>query len=109
MLYLCTPYTHADPTFMEYRFQQAAAFTYHHIEQGRVIFSPIVYAHQLVELFGAPTDALAWASFNEEMLVRASAVWVLKLDGWRESRGIAAELLFADRTGLPVAYKRPLE
>ena len=39
-----------------------------------------------------------------EYLKLANTVVVLKLDGWRESKGVKAEIAYAARHGIPVAY-----
>jgi hypothetical protein len=31
-------------------------------------------------------------------------VWILKMDGWKESKGIEAEIALAEKLGLPVKY-----
>ena len=39
-----------------------------------------------------------------QMLHRCDSVTVLMLDGWKTSKGVAAEVVAASRAGIPVDY-----
>lgn len=102
MIYLASPYSDPDPIVREYRYRETLDFTIGAIASGHLIFSPIVYGHQMSESFG--TDYEVWAPFNDQVIQRSSAVWVLTLPGWEASRGIRHELSLAKSLGLPIEY-----
>ena len=102
MIYLASPYSHPDPEVRKDRFMAAASFTSDALSKGFLVFSPIAYGHPLAEMFSLPTDALAWESFNAEICSRCSAMWLLQLEGWKESRGVEVELNTARFEHIPV-------
>lgn len=104
MIYLASPYTSDSPTTMERRFRQAAAATAALINQGKVIYSPILHFHPLSELYYLPKEFAFWQEVNLAMLVLAEELWVLTIEGWQASRGVQAEIAFAQERSIPVNY-----
>lgn len=76
------------------------------IRGGHVVYSPIVHSHPLVS-YGLPTEWDYWQRVDEVMLGRAGSLWVLMLDGWRDSAGVRAEIKLADELCLPVVFVKP--
>lgn len=62
--------------------------------------------HPLVR-FDLPMDWAYWERFDREYLCLASELVVLKLDGWRESVGVQAEIDLAIDLGLPIRFLAP--
>ncbi len=106
MIYLASPYSHPDPLVREARFDAACHATAEMLRAGHAVFSAIVHSHPLVR-FGLPSDWKFWEQIDREHLKRCDEVVVLMLDGWRESRGVQAELRFAAELGKPVRYVIP--
>jgi hypothetical protein len=104
MIYLASPYTSDSPTTMERRFRQAAAATAALINRGKIIYSPILHFHPLAELYDLPKNFDFWREVNLNMLSLASELWVLTIEGWRESHGVQAEIAFAHERSIPVNY-----
>ena len=96
MIYLASPYSHNNPSVMQARFKMAEKYTALLLQQGRVIFSPIVHCHELAKTYELPTDFAFWANYCLGMLEKADELWVLGLDGWRHSAGVTAEIKFAE-------------
>jgi hypothetical protein len=109
MIYLASPYTHPDQQVQTRRYLIAREFTYYHLNKGVPLLSPIVYGHQFHRDFGVPPNADFWAFLNDEMLKRCVGVWVLMIDGWKDSYGVTAEIARAEHTGIPIEYKEPLD
>lgn len=107
MIYLASPYSSRDQDLRFSRFQQVREFAAEFLMRKVHIFSPIVYAHEMSEVYDLPTDALTWASFNISMLRRADALWVLQLDGWADSLGVQHELALAQACKIPTHYYLP--
>ena len=108
MIYLASPYSHDEERIRIRRYIATREFTWHHLQMGVALFSPIVYCHQFARDFGAGIDAVTWLHLNEPMLSMAREVWVLELDGWRESAGVRWEMGFAKQLSIPVTMKEPL-
>lgn len=102
MLYIASPYSHPEAAVRNARYLAAFKYTTQCLHQGLIAFSPIVYGHQFALLENMPTDHIWWLEFNEHMLAASTEIHLLKLDGWQMSRGVAHELNFADRHGIPV-------
>jgi nucleoside 2-deoxyribosyltransferase len=103
MIYLASPYSNPNPPVRQARFDAACLAVSRLIHAGQVVFSPIVHGHPLVR-FGLPTDWAFWQRFDREYLERCDEMLVLKIDGWRESEGVQAEMTLASALGKRVGY-----
>lgn len=103
MIYLASPYSHNNPAVMQARFRWAEKYTALLLQQGQVIFSPIVHCHEIARTYELPTDFSFWEHYCIGMLKRAEELRVLQLDGWQHSRGVAAEIAFAMHNEIPVS------
>ncbi len=101
MIYLAQPYTHSDPAVVETRYH-AALLWFAHFE-SRYPYSPIVQWHNIAREHSLPTDAQYWLGQNYHFLDRSKALYVLTLEGWQESYGLAKEIIHAANKGLPLA------
>lgn len=106
MIYLASPYSHADASVRERRFDAACVAAAFFMRTGQSVFSPIVHSHPLVR-YGLPTDWEFWKSHDCEHLRRCDCVIVLTLEGWKDSRGVRAEIELANELHLPVHYVPP--
>ena len=106
MIYLASPYSHPDRHVSERRFELACRATAQLIRCGHATFSPIAHSHPLVR-FGLPTDWEFWQQCDREHMRCCHQVVVLTLDGWRESRGVQAEIDLAIDMDLPIRYLSP--
>jgi anaerobic selenocysteine-containing dehydrogenase len=97
---------------MEQRYRSAVEAVGALLSAGLAVFSPIAHNHhvnlacQLAKEDGASRWEF-WKRFDLLMIDRADAVIVLRLNGWRQSRGVNAEIEHAQRTGKPVYYFDP--
>jgi nucleoside 2-deoxyribosyltransferase len=103
MIYLASPYSHADPAVREARYQAACRATAVLLKAVFVVFSPIVHSHPLVE-FELPTGWDFWERIDRAYLARCDEVVVLMLDGWRESTGVRPEIAVARELSRPVRF-----
>lgn len=104
MIYLASPYSHEDPAVMEERYQQALEVSSQMLSAGNVVFSPVVYGHHFAIQHGHGVDFNTWEMFNITMLRHAAGMAILKLPGWKESKGIAAEFSLAISLYIPVVH-----
>ena len=85
------------------RYHDASLATANLFRRGQNVFSPIVHGHPLVA-HGLPTDWSYWEAFYREHISRCETVFVLPLEGWRDSIGVTAEVEFANELGKPVWF-----
>ena len=101
-IYLASPYTHEDPEVREQRYLRVLKEAATLIQQGRVVYSPIVHNHPIAELFVLPKNFTFWELYDKVMITACKEVHVLCMEGWMESVGVQAEIKFAQDTGKPV-------
>tara|TARA_R110000868_G_scaffold307378_2_gene568839 strand:+ start:2960 stop:3304 length:345 start_codon:yes stop_codon:yes gene_type:complete len=105
MIYLASPYSHENESIEQERYDAVAAFCAHQFHHStEVIFSPIVYAHNLAQQFDLGTTALDWRRYNATMLRLSHTLWVMKLDGWEESKGVLWEIDLAKTLFIPTYF-----
>ena len=101
LIYLASPYSHPDPAVVHYRFIQTGAVLAKAIEHGHLMFSPIVHSHPIADLISwdpinhAEGELSGWMKYDFDFIDKCDELWVLQLDGWKESRGVKAEVMFA--------------
>ena len=104
MIYLASPYSH--PLFLtrERRYKQTLSCIARLITEQKHIYSPIAHFHQVAFFNNLPTDAAFWQSLNEEMIRLSSEVYILQLDGWKDSIGVQHEIAYATSLNKPISY-----
>ena len=103
MIYLASPYNDPDPAVREKRFEAACEAAAALFRRGFLVFSPIAETHPIAK-HGVPLDWEFWQSYDREHIGHCSQVWVLTLDGWKESQGVQAEIAIARELGKPIIY-----
>jgi len=106
LVYLASPYSHPDPAIRQARYQAACRAAAWLIGQGHLVFSPIAHSHGIAQQ-GLPGDWEFWQRHDRRMLEACDRLVVLTLPGWRESRGVQAEVAIARKLGKPVGYLAP--
>jgi len=51
-----------------------------------------------------PPEFKFWETYNLAMLSAAKELWVLKLDGWQDSKGVMAEIDAAEITNKFITF-----
>ena len=104
LIYLASCYTHASVTVESQRAVDAARALSMIFDAGQaLVFSPVVHSHWPRSMFsnlGGTWDD--WAEFDSRMITVCDEMWILTLDGWIESEGIAAEIEIARKQGKPI-------
>jgi nucleoside 2-deoxyribosyltransferase len=105
-VYLCSPYSHPDPAVREERFQAVCRAASQLMLKGYRVFSPIAHSHPIAEHL--PEKSLGfWIEQDAAILAHADTLVILMLDGWKESRGIAAEMRLAHALGIKIEHLEP--
>jgi len=109
-IYLATPYSHPDARVRHWRFEAVNEFAAKLMMLGYTVFSPISQSHPIAEHLGPDTENWDfWSQQDLPWLERCDAVYVLTLDGWDMSVGVAGEIEHADRHNIPVHFIDPEE
>ena len=103
-IYLACPYSDDKFLVEGFRFEQVSKKAALLIKEGFLVFSPITNSHVLARYVKLPTNWEYWAEFDKSMIDWADQVWVLKLTGWEESKGVREEVKYAEETGKLVKY-----
>ena len=91
-IYLASPYTHPDFRVRQHRYLEVLRMTHTYTSLGYTIFSPIVASHNLTEVGPLPVEFSFWKEWCESFIREwATAFWIAKIPGWKESVGINAE------------------
>lgn len=102
--YIASPYSHEDAAIREERFNNVSKFTAMLVKSGVIAYSPIAHSHPLAVKYNIRGDFGFWAHQNYGMLSKASNMIVLCLDGWKDSKGVQAEIAFAEQCGIDIEY-----
>ncbi len=104
MIYLASPYSHPNRNVQRNRFDAICRVAGEMMRHGDVVFSPIAHSHPIAVLCELPTSWDYWEKVDREYIGRCDEVYVCMMDGWRESKGVAAEIAIAKELGKPVFY-----
>lgn len=107
MIYLASPHNHDDPAIRDWRYEMAMECTARLLNEGKFVYSPIVHCHAMAIKHELPHGFDFWKAFDLHMIDLAEAVYVLQIDGWFESRGVTAEIEYAQGKGIPIVYTLP--
>lgn len=102
--YLATPYTDFDQGH-EQAFIAACRAAAVLMKQGMFVYSPIAHSHPIAVHGGLdPIDHKFWLNQDKAMLEDCVALLVVMMPGWRESRGIRAEIEYAEEMEKPICF-----
>ena len=103
LYYLASPYTHPNKNVKKRRAEEVTKAAVDLLHLGVYTFAPIAY-NAPWEKYHIPGDWAFWEDFDKTFVERCDAILVLKLDGYKESVGVNAEIEFAHEIGIPVYY-----
>ena len=104
MIYLASPYSHSNPSIVQERYEDALFCTGALMSRGLHVFSPIVHCHEAAKLHKMPGHFDFWQRYNLSFLRKADQLWIIKLDGWEDSKGVAYELQFAKKLYISYSF-----
>jgi len=107
LIYLASSYGHRDPAVMQDRYELVCQAAADMVAEGQMAISPIAYGHTLLGYREMPGDWEFWQAFCISLLAKCDRMIVLQMDGWQESRGVQAEIRYAETNGIPVDYIEP--
>lgn len=107
LIYLASPYSHPDPTVMLERFDTICCVAAKLMGEGIHLYCPIAHTHPIAVKGSLPRGWEFWEQYDRKLLAACQALWVVTMDGWRESKGVNAEIKIAGELGLPIKYIEP--
>ena len=103
-IYLASPYSNKNATVMAQKFRAACDAAAELMVDGHIVFSPIAHSHPIATSNQLPLGFEYWQKMNHSFIDWCDAVYVLKIKGWRESKGVADEIAYANWMKKPVVY-----
>ena len=107
LIYLASPYSHPELEVQRQRFEQVMEVTAELMKDGHYIYSPIAATHPMAVAHELPTDWNYWKNYLELILPKCDELWVLMMDGWDKSKGVAGEIELARKLKIPISYLEP--
>lgn len=108
LAYLATPYSRYK-LGLEAAFIEASKLAAILLARGIKVYSPIAHTHPIGFYGGLDMlDLSIWLPFDEAMMERCDCLFVAHMDGWQESKGIAHEIAFFERSGKPIYDLNPI-
>ena len=103
LIYLASPYSHQSVAVRRARVRSICRAAAALIRCGYVVFSPVAHSHGISQ-HGLPVTWEFWEHQDRRFLTLCDELWVLQLEGWRQSRGVQAEIALACSMGKPVRF-----
>lgn len=103
-IYLASPYSHDDPAIKEQRFDVVCRLTGALMNLGMLIYSPIAHSHSVNTRCGFNGTWEFYERSDRAMIGGSRKLIVACIDGWRESKGVKAEIEIARDLGMPLEY-----
>lgn len=109
MIYLACPYSYPSPTVRADRVEFASMVAADLMARAEVVFSPITHGHAVARHLpsGITNSRGFWMRQCLPVLRRCGALYILPLEGWAHSRGVKAEIEFAEHALIPVRLLEP--
>jgi len=102
-VYLASPYSHKDAAVRAARFDAVCDVTAMLLDDGLAVYSPILQGHTVVpKLLHREDDHGFWMGACLPFIESCDMVGILTINGWRESKGVAMEVLLAMSMGIRV-------
>lgn len=107
VIYLANPFTTDDAVEKEWRFLKACEAAGLLMQQGKIVFSPIVHGWPIARIKDLPTDWEYWQESCSAMVSRCQVMIILTLPGWNTSIGVFEEIKVAKAWNLEILYMNP--
>ena len=107
-VYLASPYSHPSEEVRESRFAIACSVAAELMLSGYTVFCPIAHSHPISKEMtkGAAIDFAFWMKQDLPILSKAQKLFLLKLPGWENSKGMQKEISFAKENNIPIVEIR---
>ena len=103
MIYLAAPYSHPDWYVVCERMTKFYEKQVELINSGHLVVSPLDKVY-MSTAYNTNTTWEFWQRYSQELLTRCEIVYILMIDGWKESQGVQAEIELATKLNKPIVY-----
>lgn len=108
LVYLACPYTHPSKVVERRRYVEATKAAAWLIETKKWnVFSPITHSHPLHIVAGLSGLWDHWKQIDTDFIQLSHTFVVLKIEGYKESRGVTDELVIARETDCRILWLSP--
>lgn len=106
--YLASPYSHKNKSIRYKRFIDITTIAAKLFNEGHILFCPITQSHNLADTGMLEGSWEFWERVDLAFLAKSEELYVVTMDGWKESVGVGAEIDFAIKNNIPVKYVDPI-
>jgi hypothetical protein len=96
-IYLACPYSSEFEQVRTERLKIASLVAGTLMRRDHVVFSPLSHSRAIGEVCSLPEEWDFWKVQDEEFIKWCDEMWVVALDGWIPSVGVAAEIELAEK------------
>jgi hypothetical protein len=111
-IFLACPYGHDDASIVERRFSVSNSVASRIIRSGATVFSQVSMSHPINKEMGDLDKAAIgklWGPVDAVFMEAMEELIVVDIDGWKESSGVAREIVFFKERGRPVSLWSEVE
>ena len=101
-VYLASPYSSKTRIQEEINYQRALLAFLLLKDMECPAFSPITHCHEVAKIYTKDRGVRFWKQYNKNLLEASYAVFILTIEHWKESVGIAIEVEWAKTYGKPL-------
>lgn len=102
--YIALPYSSKDEKVIEHRINKFCELDSKLNMQGIQTVSPVLKHLLFTNHKEMPRDWEFWKDLSYILLSKSDFLVVFKLEGWEESVGVKAEIIYAHNNNIPVIY-----
>ena len=102
IIYLACPYRHEDPFVQRKRCAGAHYVAAQLFLEGKYLFSPLTHNELLIDIIQDKVPGERWLQFDLALLAICKKLYILKMQGWEKSKGVAREIAFAKDHGIEI-------
>lgn len=107
MIFVSAPYYHFDKDIIQNRVAVVSKYCGRLLNDGIIALSPVCFGHQIVTHCSLPNDFNYWDKFSISVLSKCDEIHVLKISGWKKSKGVQAEIKYAIKNKIKIKYIKP--
>lgn len=100
-VYLSIPYSSVDH---QESFETANRITARLYKMGKVVYSPISHSHPIATQESLPGGFKFWEKIDKCFIDWCDYMVVVKMDGWKESKGVHKEIEYCRSLKKPIVY-----
>jgi hypothetical protein len=108
LIYIAAPYSHDDKLIVDARVVKVMQTDANLIRKGFVTVTPLSKHFILNVGDQIPGDWDYWKRYSITLLKKCDEMFVLPIEGWRESEGVQDEIAYAKKKGKPVRFVNEL-